>query len=59
MANIIQLDDFRLNDEAVEKLSALTNEYDDIELELVSGSDITACPFCRANGCYGACSIGR
>lgn len=54
MADIIN---FELTEEQLSKIRELESNEDYMDLKLVSGSDIVACPYCRSNGCYGSCQM--
>lgn len=54
MAKIIG---FELTAEQMNKIKELENSEDYMELKLVSGAEISACPYCRGGGCYGSCQM--
>ena len=63
MSNITNFESLRLNNEALEKVSVLRKELnaqEKFEFQTVSiGNDFLPCAYCKINGCYGACSVGR
>jgi hypothetical protein len=62
MGNVIMFEGLLLDDKSVDKIKAMNeecNEQEGFELKKVSGLEFASCPYCKNNGCYGACSIGR
>lgn len=63
MSNIVNFESLRLSKKAVEKMTAMCKELnaqEKFEFQTVStGYEVLPCAYCKNNGCYGACSIGR
>ena len=57
MSKVINLESVKLNTKELKNIKTLSKNYDDVELKMVSGSDIVACPYCKGNGCVGACTM--